>query len=104
MAKKLKAGFGKGFLEGEKEAVRAATSAMEKMTPVAEHFGSVFGWVHEKWEGFRRSLVDVVSYDSEQDDARDLAGVVAEALLAGVFDVDGEGNAGLALGVEVGAA
>ena len=57
----LGAGFGKGFLEGEKAAVRATTAAMERLNPVGEYFGEIFGAVSNKVAGFKARLVDLAT-------------------------------------------
>lgn len=42
---KLQSGFSDGFMEGEKAGIKASIEMMEKMTPVAQYFGEMFGTV-----------------------------------------------------------
>jgi hypothetical protein len=57
----LEAGFGQGFMEGEKAAIRSATAAMEAMTPVAEVLGRNLGQLDTWWEQLKSKLVGVAT-------------------------------------------
>lgn len=54
----MEAGFGKGFMEGEKAGIKATTAAMERLTPVAEYFGEVLGTISNAGKQFKAWLVD----------------------------------------------
>lgn len=57
----LQAGFSKGFMDGEKAALKATTQAMEKITPVARYFGDIFGWVSSKVAEGRAALANAIT-------------------------------------------
>lgn len=56
-----KAGFGKGFMEGEKVAVKAQIAAWEKFTPVLDRVGRHVGSVTNRWEAFKAWMVQSVT-------------------------------------------
>lgn len=57
----LEAGFGKGFLEGEKAAVKRTTLLMERMVPTATYLGEALGTVSNAWERFKTRVVDAAT-------------------------------------------
>lgn len=59
--KQLEAGFGSGFLEGEKTAIKSATQVMERLTPVAQTLGENIGSVWNWFARLRAGVVDAVT-------------------------------------------
>ena len=59
--KALEAGFGQGFMEGEKAGVKSATETLERMTPVATYLGEVIGIVANAWANLKAWVVDAVT-------------------------------------------
>jgi hypothetical protein len=57
----MQAGFSGGFMEGEKAGIKATTQAMEKLTPVAEYFGEVFGRGSNMIAKFKANLLNAVT-------------------------------------------
>ena len=57
----LEAGFGQGFMEGEKAALKSSTDLLEKMTPVARTLGEIIGNVSNWWEVFKAKMVGAVT-------------------------------------------
>lgn len=54
----LEAGFGQGFMEGEKASIKSATAVMEAMTPVAEYLGRNIGQLDEWWQRLKARVVE----------------------------------------------
>lgn len=57
----MESGFGKGFMEGEKAAIKASSDAMERFTPVAEYFGEVFGMISNAVQKGKARIVDMAT-------------------------------------------
>lgn len=57
----MEAGFSQGFMEGEKAGIQATTQAMERLTPVAEYFGEVFGGISNVFAKGRAQLLDMAT-------------------------------------------
>ncbi len=57
----LEAGFGKGFLDGEKAAVQRTTLLMERMVPTATFLGDALGSVSNAWERFKLRVTEVIT-------------------------------------------
>ena len=57
----MEAGFGKGFLEGEKATIKATTAAMEKMAPVAEYLGEQIGTVSNWLDRGKAKMMDMLT-------------------------------------------
>ena len=57
----LQAGFGAGFMEGEKASVKAATDALGAMVPVATTLGQVLGNLDNWWEKLKATVVSSVT-------------------------------------------
>lgn len=55
------AGFSKGFMEGEKASVEAATKMWEKLRPVAEYVGRQLGTLSNWWEKLKARMLGAVS-------------------------------------------
>lgn len=57
----LESGFGSGFLEGEKAAVKSATALLEAMVPAAQTLGGMVGTVSNAWEKFKGKIEAAVT-------------------------------------------
>lgn len=85
----MEAGFGKGFMEGEKAGIKATTAAMERMTPVAEYFGEVFGVISNSGKKFKAWLVDSLTSLPGFAAGLKVAGMAALTLTAAVVAASG---------------
>lgn len=57
----LEAGFGAGFLEGEKAGIKSATTVLEAMTPVATKLGEVLGNLDNGWEKTKAGVTESIT-------------------------------------------
>lgn len=55
----MAAGFGKGFMKGEKAGLEATITVMDKLTPVAVYFGEIFGRIYNF---FNESAAGILKY------------------------------------------
>lgn len=88
-AEQMSAGFGKGFLEGEKASIKATTAAMERFTPVAEYFGEVFGTISNAGKGFKAWLLDTFTSLPGFANGMKVAGMAALTLTAAIVAASG---------------
>ena len=58
---KLEAGFGAGFMEGEKAGIESATAVLDAMTPVAERAGEMIGNLSNWWAGLKAKVIGSVT-------------------------------------------
>jgi hypothetical protein len=80
----LLTGFGKGFMAGEKKGLEAMIGAMQALTPVAEHFGGMFGTVHQGFEAGSAGIVKFVSKIKFLPEVLKWVGDGAVALIASI--------------------
>lgn len=57
----LEAGFGAGFLEGEKAAIKSATQVMDAMVPTAQYLGETIGMLTNWWPKLKAKVTDAVA-------------------------------------------
>jgi hypothetical protein len=57
----MEAGFGEGFLDGEKRAVQSMTQAVERLTPVTDYYGRLLGRLTGLQSNFSAKVMDAAT-------------------------------------------
>lgn len=85
----MASGFSEGFLEGEKEAVRAMTEALGKLTPVTDYFGRMLGQLAGVEDKTKAKMLDMVTSLPGFEQGMKLAGGAVVALNAALVSMAG---------------
>ena len=99
----MMSGFGQGFLEGEKTAVRSMTAAVERLTPVTDYYGRILGKLIGVQTEFQSKVMDTATSIPGMETVLKGVGTAFLALNAAIVGTALFKGLGMGLGTAAGA-